>query len=96
MLGQEQDSKGGGFQTSQSFKGMLSNVNIWDRMLTSEQIKKMSTSCLLDEENKRKAYKWLDFLREGEGRLIIPSSCNPFRTGRQHLNSCHLFHVYRY
>lgn len=28
MLGQEQDSLGGGFEAVQSFKGMLMNVNV--------------------------------------------------------------------
>ena len=82
MLGQDQDSKGGSFETSQSFKGMLSNVNVWDRRLTAKQIEDMSTLCQLDNGDEGKVYKWLDFLREAEGRLSKPSSCKPLGIGR--------------
>ncbi|KAL9983760.1 hypothetical protein ACROYT_G005982 [Oculina patagonica] len=56
VLGQDQDSVGGGFDATQSFKGMLSSVNIWDNVLSPTQIKEMSTSCLLDEWNAGNVY----------------------------------------
>ncbi|KAL9979376.1 hypothetical protein ACROYT_G017030 [Oculina patagonica] len=76
-LGQEQDSLGGGFDITQSFVGMLTNVNVWDYVLTAAQIQQMSTeSCLSGEGN---VYKWSDFIygREGKPRVIIPSPCKP-------------------
>ena len=82
VLGQDQDSIGGGFETVDSFQGTLLNVNLWDKVLTAEQITKMSKSCLLDVESDGKVYKWIDFLREGEARLMKPSSCQPFETGK--------------
>ena len=78
MLGQDQDSPGGGFQTSQSFQGMLSNVNVWDDVLPKETIKEMSTLCLLEEWNDANVYKWPDFLHQGGAKLVSPSSCKSF------------------
>ena len=85
VLGQEQDSVGGGFDTSQSFKGMLSNVNIWDHVVTPFQIEEMSSSCLLHEGNEGKVYKWIDFLRQGGVSFLKPSPCEPLGTGRSQL-----------
>ena len=80
MLGQEQDSVGGGFETVQSFQGMLSNVNIWDQFLSGTKIKEMSKSCLSDGENDGNVYKWRDFLRKGGVKLVKPTPCKPFKT----------------
>ncbi len=82
MLGQEQDSVGGDFDADQSFKGMLSNVNVWNKVLLASQIEEMSTSCLLDEWNAGNVYKWRDFIRESDGRLLKESTCEPLRVGR--------------
>ncbi|XP_039979618.1 neuronal pentraxin-2 [Xiphias gladius] len=38
MLGQEQDSLGGGFDSSQALVGELSQVGLWDRVLSSSQV----------------------------------------------------------
>uniref|UniRef100_A0A3B4GQG2 Neuronal pentraxin-2-like n=1 Tax=Pundamilia nyererei TaxID=303518 RepID=A0A3B4GQG2_9CICH len=38
ILGQEQDSLGGGFDSSQALVGELSQVGLWDRVLTSNQV----------------------------------------------------------
>ncbi|XP_078359510.1 uncharacterized protein LOC144643983 [Oculina patagonica] len=78
VLGQDQDSVGGGFATDDSFQGMLANVNVWNKVLTPDQIETMSKSCLVGEENAGKVFKWLDFLREGVPRLVKPFSCEPF------------------
>ncbi|XP_043938339.1 mucosal pentraxin-like [Protopterus annectens] len=39
ILGQEQDSFGGGFDTRQSFVGEIADVHMWDRELSSTEIK---------------------------------------------------------
>lgn len=75
------------FDADQSFQGMLSNVNIWNQVLTAQQIKEMSKLCLLDEATDRKVFKWLDFLREAGARLVRPSSCEPMGVGRSQLNT---------
>ncbi|XP_078357316.1 neuronal pentraxin-2-like [Oculina patagonica] len=79
VLGQEQDSVGGGFDSSQSFEGMLSNVNVWDHVLSAAQITEMSTSCQLDEWNEANVYKWTEFLRQGGAKLQKPSPCEPYK-----------------
>ena len=81
MLGQEQDALGGSFDVVQSFQGMLSNLNVWDQVLTATQIQQMSQSCLSDEATDHKVYKWIDFLREGNPRLVQRSTCAPMGKG---------------
>ena len=81
VLGQEQDSVGGNFEANESFKGMLSNVNVWDHMLTDTQVKEMSTSCLLDEWNAGNVYGWRSFLEKADARLVTESPCKPLGTG---------------
>ena len=77
VIGQEQDSVGGGFNEDESFQGMLSNANVWDHVLDSAQIEVMSRSCLLHEATDPKIYSWIDFLREGGATLVKPSPCQP-------------------
>ena len=38
VIGQEQDSVGGRFETSQAYVGRLSNINVWDYPLNSSEI----------------------------------------------------------
>lgn len=82
MLGQEQDSVGGDFDATQSFQGMLSNVNLWDQELDATKIRDMSLSCHLDEAADRKVYKWLDFIRKGGATVIKPSPCTLLGAGK--------------
>ena len=58
------------------FDGMLTNVNVWDHVLSPAEIEKMSKSCLSGEGN---VYKWSDFIHglKGETRVVIPSPCKP-------------------
>ena len=81
-LGQEQDSVGGDFEETQSFQGMLSNVNIWDHVLSNTPIEHMATSCLWGEGDAGKVYRWLDFIRQEGAALIDPSPCKPLGEGR--------------
>ena len=78
VLGQEQDEVGGGFENVWSFQGMLSNVNVWDRVLGTSQIEEMSLSCLPDKGNEGNVYKWSDFLHQGGPKLVKPSPCVNF------------------
>ena len=72
MLGKEQDSVGGGFVSSQSFQGSLTNVNVWSSVLSGKTIKSMSTSCRAVAED---ASKWSDFIYgiKGKTALVIPA-----------------------
>lgn len=81
VLGQEQDSVGGSFDSSQSLQGMLSDVNVWDKVLLNTEIKEMSESCQVDDGNKGNVYKWSDFLSEGGAKLVHPSPCKKVEVG---------------
>lgn len=41
FLGQDQDSLGGSFEKQQSLSGLLSNINIWNRILTDKEVERM-------------------------------------------------------
>ena len=62
---------------------MLSNVNLWNQVLSDSQIEHMSKSCLSDEASDRKVYKWLDFVRVGGASLAEPSPCEIFGPGKR-------------
>ena len=42
FLGQDQDELGGSFEKQQSLSGVLSNVNVWSRILTDKEVERMS------------------------------------------------------
>ena len=42
ILGQDQDSLGGSFEKQQSLSGILSNINVWERILTDDEVARMS------------------------------------------------------
>ena len=44
VLGQDQDQRGEGFNPVESFVGSISQLNIWDRVLTPQQVNKMVVS----------------------------------------------------
>jgi len=81
VLGQEQDSVGGDFDSSQSFQGMLSHVNLWDRVLPGVKIQEMSKSCGPDDQYDGNVYKWLDFLGQGGPKLVESPTCKSVKTG---------------
>ena len=45
VLGQEQDSFGGGFDREQTLHGRLASVNIWDKVLSEGDIAAQYTNC---------------------------------------------------
>lgn len=75
VLGQEQDALGGGFNAKQSFKGLLTNYNLWSNVQSDSEIAQMSTSCRSGEGN---VFKWSDFLTHAlriSGLIPMPSLC---------------------
>ena len=80
VLGQDQDHVGGGFEKNASFQGMLSHVNVWDRLIDSMEMYNMSLSCLPYGQDEANVYKWTDFLREGGPKLVEPSTCVPHKS----------------
>ncbi|XP_064100869.1 uncharacterized protein LOC135211492 [Macrobrachium nipponense] len=55
VIGQEQDSFGGGFQRDQSFSGEITELDFWDETISDESIKEAASGGLLvpqtDDEN---------------------------------------------
>ena len=77
VIGQEQDTFGGGFEVHQSLEGMMTNINMWDTILIGAEIAQMWTSCRAGEGN---LLKWADFLNKSykvEGSTVMPSLCKP-------------------
>ncbi|KAL9979817.1 hypothetical protein ACROYT_G017534 [Oculina patagonica] len=73
VLGQEQDSVGGSFDDKQNFIGEMTGVNIWDHVITDQEILRMSQSCQSGEGN---VFKWSDFKDHVKGSVkIIEPSC---------------------
>ncbi|XP_043916972.1 sushi, von Willebrand factor type A, EGF and pentraxin domain-containing protein 1 isoform X2 [Protopterus annectens] len=73
VLGQEQDMRGEGFNPAESFVGSLSQLNMWDYVLTPEQVKLLSTSCPEDIK-KGNLLAWPDFLKGVIGKVKIESN----------------------
>ncbi|XP_067886734.1 sushi, von Willebrand factor type A, EGF and pentraxin domain-containing protein 1 isoform X1 [Heterodontus francisci] len=68
VLGQEQDQRGEGFNPAESFVGSLSQLNIWDHVLTPEQVKLLATACP-DDLKQGNMLAWPDFLSGIVGRV---------------------------
>lgn len=76
VLGQEQDSLAGSFESHQSLQGSLTNVNVWSYVLSASTVKSLSNSCLSGVGN---VYRWSDFIYgvKGKAAVVIPSPCYP-------------------
>ena len=74
IVGQEQDSFGGRFDASQSYIGELTDLNIWNRVLSASEISKLSKLCHGGWGNVK---KWSDFKVgiRGNVRVVSPSAC---------------------
>ena len=76
VIGQDQDSFAGGFDSTQSFQGLISNLNLWDYVLCPDSIRRMSKGCLYEEP--WTVYKWSYFKHgvKGKPRIVVPSPCH--------------------
>ena len=73
VLGQDQDSLGGGFEEEDSFIGEMTDVNIWDHVIKDQEIMRMSKSCLTGVGN---VFQWRDFKAHVKDSVkIIKPSC---------------------
>ncbi|XP_076593852.1 serum amyloid P-component-like [Chaetodon auriga] len=68
VLGQEQDSHGGGFDINQSFVGMMSDVHLWDHTLTPSEIQNYMEHRSFTSGNVL-SWRALDF--QAIGRVLI-------------------------
>jgi hypothetical protein len=73
VIGQDQDSVGGGFQPREAFAGDVSQVHVWNRVLSSAEIKVLSSSCAQDLKGNYVAYS--DFEVRGDVSTFQPPCC---------------------
>ncbi|KAJ4948970.1 hypothetical protein JOQ06_020490, partial [Pogonophryne albipinna] len=72
VLGQDQDQRGEGFNPVESFVGSMSQLNIWDRVLTPQQVKVLSSNCPASHVSHRgNVLAWPDFLSGVVGRVKV-------------------------
>ncbi|KAK9524849.1 hypothetical protein VZT92_017214 [Zoarces viviparus] len=72
VLGQDQDQRGEGFNPVESFVGSVSQLNIWDRVLTPQQVKVLASSCPSSHVTHRgNVLAWPDFLSGVVGRVKV-------------------------
>ncbi|CAI9597503.1 unnamed protein product [Staurois parvus] len=66
VLGQEQDSFGGGFEASQSLVGEISDVHMWDYALTPEDIHKV-----ISGRHNGNVINWVSLYYEIKGEVLV-------------------------
>lgn len=73
VLAQEQDIVGGNFTATEAFYGHISQVNVWDSILSENEIQILASSCALDRHGNLVA--WGDFLNglDGNYEIVRPS-----------------------
>lgn len=59
IVGQDQDSYGDAFQWHQSFTGKISGINLWSRVVSHNEILRMSKICYTENGD---VLKWPDFV----------------------------------
>lgn len=72
VIGQEQDMLGGRFSQSESFLGKLAHLDVWDKILTPEEIQGYMLTC---EEVYGNLFAWPEFMIHVKGDVnILPST----------------------
>ncbi|XP_046893117.1 serum amyloid P-component-like isoform X1 [Hypomesus transpacificus] len=68
VLGQEQDSHGSGFAADQSFVGMISNVHMWDYVLSHCEIQQFSSEMSFTPGN---VINWRALEYQVSGKVLV-------------------------
>ena len=76
ILGQDQDNYGGGFDQDQSFVGEMYGVNMWNKVLSVEEISRMSQNCSDGIGNYLMCSDFVTGLH-GNVRDVTPTTCLP-------------------
>ncbi|XP_055850418.1 sushi, von Willebrand factor type A, EGF and pentraxin domain-containing protein 1-like, partial [Episyrphus balteatus] len=72
IVGQEQDRLGGGFSESESFIGQIAYLEVWDTVITADQVNEFYRSC---QPYRGSLYSWTDFKGKIHGGIeILPSN----------------------
>ena len=67
IIGEEQDEMGGSFTPTESFFGDMSQLNVWKRVLSSNEIYDLSMSCKHAEGD---VLAWADFSEQSHGNIM--------------------------
>ena len=69
VLGQDQDTMGGGFEDKDAFgDGQLAELNMWDRVLSEREIAGHYQDCLIPQGN---VHAWSDFKADIHGAVRV-------------------------
>ncbi|OCT66437.1 hypothetical protein XELAEV_18042687mg [Xenopus laevis] len=72
IIGQDQDNYGGGFNAAQSFVGEISDVHMWDRVLSSREL----MDVLYNRDLSGNVINWYNLTYEMKGDVfILPQLC---------------------
>ena len=71
VLGQDQDSVGGGFQANESFAGELANVNVWNYRLGGEELTHVATYCGCGQGD---VVAWSDLRGNTQGNVEVEAT----------------------
>ena len=68
VLGQEQDSIGGGFNRKQTLHGRLASINMWDKVLSESDIAAQYTNCSVPHGS---VFNWSVFKSLTRGNVTV-------------------------
>ena len=68
MLGQDQDTVGGGFELDNTLNAQLAEVNMWDRVLSEKEIAAQYTNCRIPSGS---VVTWSEFKTLTHGSVIV-------------------------
>lgn len=75
ILGQEPDNPDpGGFDTAQAFSGSLTQVSMWDKVLTAEEVEDLAIKECSNSTNKGNIINWEDHLNQSWKLYNVPLS----------------------
>ena len=68
VIGQDQDTVGGGFKANQAFVGDLTQVNVWGTVLSASDIKAQASTCHISQGS---VNWWSQFKDNVHGGVVI-------------------------
>ena len=84
IIGQDQDKLGGGFEKNSALRGSITEVHVWDRVLSPAEIKVLASTCNANMTGNYLAYS--DFAIKGNVERFEPSCCKWSPTQSENVN----------
>uniref|UniRef100_A0A8C0UQ44 Adhesion G protein-coupled receptor D2 n=1 Tax=Cyanistes caeruleus TaxID=156563 RepID=A0A8C0UQ44_CYACU len=104
IIGQDQDSLGGTFRAKESFSGNITDLHIWQKVLSTEQIEKVRSCWVIEQDL---VFGWSSNALEVEstiqtvttqllcpGKSQCPRGCYPGSEGTAHIVCCTRAYAY--